>query len=48
MDTAKEVADEQKTEVPEKGDIATNYGVQEDINPQILKTVTSKRNFTRL
>lgn len=47
MDTAKEVTDEPKG-VPEKGDIASNYGVQEDIYPQIPKTVTSKCNDTLL
>ncbi|KAG8174241.1 hypothetical protein JTE90_025806 [Oedothorax gibbosus] len=39
MDTAKEVEDDIKEE---GADIASNYGGQEDINPHIFKSVTSK------
>ncbi|KAG8176923.1 hypothetical protein JTE90_018706 [Oedothorax gibbosus] len=42
MQTAKETEDNQKSEAPEKDDITSNYGMQEDINPQLLKTITSK------
>ncbi|KAG8176921.1 hypothetical protein JTE90_018704 [Oedothorax gibbosus] len=42
MDTAKEVVEEPCAE-EKGGDIASNYGVQEDINPHILKSVTSKK-----
>lgn len=42
MDTAKEVEHADNSEILEKGDLATNYGLEEDINPQILKSVTSK------
>ncbi|KAG8176927.1 hypothetical protein JTE90_018710 [Oedothorax gibbosus] len=42
MDTAKEVEDDLKEEEPKGGDIASNYGGQEDINYHIFKSVTSK------
>ncbi|KAG8172404.1 hypothetical protein JTE90_026868, partial [Oedothorax gibbosus] len=42
LQTAKETEDNQKSEVPEKDDITSNYGMQEDINQQSLKTITSK------
>ncbi|KAG8176922.1 hypothetical protein JTE90_018705 [Oedothorax gibbosus] len=42
LQTAKETGDNQKSEVPEKDDITSNYGMQEDINQQSLKTITSK------
>ncbi|KAG8176926.1 hypothetical protein JTE90_018709 [Oedothorax gibbosus] len=42
MDTAKEVEDDLKEEEPKGGDIASNYGGLEDINPHIFKSVTSK------
>ncbi|KAG8176924.1 hypothetical protein JTE90_018707 [Oedothorax gibbosus] len=42
IDTAKEVEEDQKLDHQDNGDIASNYNVQDDINPQIFKNVTSK------